>query len=135
MQFLAYILVDSDSPPPLSLPDQWLWDIIDEFIYQFQSFSVWRSRVRQKSEEEIQLLAEGGQVGCVATYCKEVVASNVHDLGVVMLLSTQRAILFHSKVQNKRAHRRYPTWCKSGGDRVSSFKFILSSCLNPFSGV
>ncbi|GJJ13018.1 hypothetical protein Clacol_007267 [Clathrus columnatus] len=54
---------DSESPPPLSLPDQWLWDIIDEFIYQFQSFSVWRSRVRQKSEEEIQLLAtEGGQV-------------------------------------------------------------------------
>lgn len=55
-------LLNSDSPPPLSLPDQWLWDIIDEFIYQFQSFSVWRSRVRQKSEEEIQLLAEGGQV-------------------------------------------------------------------------
>ncbi|KAF8498290.1 eukaryotic translation initiation factor 3 subunit 6 [Gautieria morchelliformis] len=55
-------LLNSDAPPPLSLPDQWLWDIIDEFIYQFQSFSVWRSRVRQKSEEEVQLLAEGGQV-------------------------------------------------------------------------
>lgn len=55
-------VVDSDTPPALSLPDQWLWDIIDEFIYQFQSFSVWRSRVRQKTEDEVQSLAEGSQV-------------------------------------------------------------------------
>lgn len=25
---------DTDEPVPLSLPNQWLWDIIDEFIYQ-----------------------------------------------------------------------------------------------------
>ena len=31
-------LVDTDEPVPLSLPDQWLWDIIDEFIYQVRSF-------------------------------------------------------------------------------------------------
>ncbi|KIJ56384.1 hypothetical protein M422DRAFT_73174 [Sphaerobolus stellatus SS14] len=56
-------LLNSEAPPPLSLPDQWLWDIIDEFIYQFQSFAVWRSRVRQKTEEEIQMLAaDGSQV-------------------------------------------------------------------------
>ena len=55
-------VLDSEAPPPLSLPDQWLWDIIDEFIYQFQSFSVWRSRVRQKNEEEIQMLADSSQV-------------------------------------------------------------------------
>ena len=30
-------LVDTDEPVPLSLPDQWLWDIIDEFIYQVRS--------------------------------------------------------------------------------------------------
>ena len=28
-----YVL-DSDAPVPLELPTQWLWDIIDEFIYQ-----------------------------------------------------------------------------------------------------
>ncbi len=25
---------DADTPVPLELPNQWLWDIIDEFIYQ-----------------------------------------------------------------------------------------------------
>ena len=33
---------------PLELPDQWLWDIIDEFIYQFQSFCLWRAKGRAK---------------------------------------------------------------------------------------
>ena len=44
------------------LPDQWLWDILDEFIYQFQSFSVWRSKAKNKSEEELTLLVELGQM-------------------------------------------------------------------------
>lgn len=29
-----YMLTDADGPAPLELPNQWLWDIIDEFIYQ-----------------------------------------------------------------------------------------------------
>ncbi|KAI0635140.1 eukaryotic translation initiation factor 3 subunit 6 [Trametes polyzona] len=55
-------LLNSDGPVPLELPEQWLWDIIDEFIYQFQSFCVWRSKVKSKTEEELSLLAEGSQV-------------------------------------------------------------------------
>ncbi|KAG8899469.1 hypothetical protein FRB99_006696 [Tulasnella sp. 403] len=55
-------LLNSDGPVPLALPDIWLWDIIDEFIYQFQSFCVWRSRVKSKSEEELTMLADGGQM-------------------------------------------------------------------------
>jgi len=27
---------DSDKPLPYELPNQWLWDIIDEFLYQVQ---------------------------------------------------------------------------------------------------
>lgn len=27
-------ITDADGPVPLELPNQWLWDIIDEFIYQ-----------------------------------------------------------------------------------------------------
>jgi translation initiation factor 3 subunit L len=46
----------------LELPDQWLWDIIDEFIYQFQSFCVWRARPTQKTDEELMMLADGSQV-------------------------------------------------------------------------
>ena len=53
---------DSDGPVPLELPEQWLWDIIDEFIYQFQSFCVWRLKVKSKTEEELMLLADASQV-------------------------------------------------------------------------
>ncbi|KAI0075616.1 eukaryotic translation initiation factor 3 subunit 6 [Panus rudis PR-1116 ss-1] len=55
-------LLNSEGPVPLELPEQWLWDIIDEFIYQFQSFCVWRSKVKSKTDEELQLLAEASQV-------------------------------------------------------------------------
>jgi len=47
---------------PLELPDQWLWDIVDEFIYQFQSFCVWRGKVKAKTDEELLMLADGRQV-------------------------------------------------------------------------
>ncbi|KAG8997099.1 hypothetical protein FRB94_005307 [Tulasnella sp. JGI-2019a] len=55
-------LLNSDGPVPLSLPDIWLWDIIDEFIYQFQAFCIWRSKVKSKNDEELTMLAEGGQI-------------------------------------------------------------------------
>ena len=53
---------DSDGPVTLELPEQWLWDIIDEFIYQYQSFSVWRSKAASKTEEELTSLGDSGQV-------------------------------------------------------------------------
>ena len=51
-----------DGPVPLQLPEQWLWDIVDEFIYQFQSFYVWRAKVKTKTEEELVMLVDGSQV-------------------------------------------------------------------------
>ncbi|KAI0314423.1 RNA polymerase I-associated factor PAF67-domain-containing protein [Amylostereum chailletii] len=54
-------LLNSDGPVPLELPEQWLWDIVDEFIYQFQSFCTWRSKVKAKSDEELLMLADGSQ--------------------------------------------------------------------------
>ncbi|CAG8514598.1 20056_t:CDS:10, partial [Racocetra persica] len=53
---------DSDGPVSLELPNQWLWDIIDEFIYQFQSFCNYRNRLKNKTEEEIVLLRDNIQV-------------------------------------------------------------------------
>lgn len=53
---------DSEGPVDLQLPEQWLWDIIDEFIYQFQAFCVWRSKVKNKTEDELAMLAESSQV-------------------------------------------------------------------------
>ena len=59
--FIISIADSEDGPVPLQLPEQWLWDIVDEFIYQFQSFYVWRSRVKTKTEEELVMLADGSQ--------------------------------------------------------------------------
>ena len=36
------ILQPEDEPIRLELPNLWLWDIIDEFIYQFQTFAQFR---------------------------------------------------------------------------------------------
>jgi translation initiation factor 3 subunit L len=53
---------DSEGPVDLQLPEQWLWDIIDEFIYQFQSFCVWRSKAKAKTEDELAMLSDSNQV-------------------------------------------------------------------------
>lgn len=36
-----YIL-SAEEPVLLELPDLWLWELIDEFVYQFQSFAQYR---------------------------------------------------------------------------------------------
>ncbi|KAL7409419.1 eukaryotic translation initiation factor 3 subunit 6 [Mrakia frigida] len=59
---LFNFLLNSDGPVSLELPAQWLWDVLDEFIYQFQSFGQWRGDTKGKSEEELGLLSEGSQV-------------------------------------------------------------------------
>eukprot|EP00040_Diaphanoeca_grandis_P017930 m.94246 g.94246 ORF g.94246 m.94246 type:complete len:535 (-) comp26702_c0_seq1:442-2046(-) len=45
-----------DVPVNLELPNKWLWDIIDEFIYQFESFSQFRAKLTNKTEDEINML-------------------------------------------------------------------------------
>ncbi|CAI2188844.1 2773_t:CDS:10 [Funneliformis geosporum] len=59
---LFNFILNSDGPVSLELPNQWLWDIIDEFIYQFQSFCNYRNRLKNKTDEEIALLRENIQV-------------------------------------------------------------------------
>jgi translation initiation factor 3 subunit L len=36
--------------------------MLDEFVYQFQSFAQWRSVVKNKSEDELTMLAENPQI-------------------------------------------------------------------------
>jgi len=59
------LLLSVDTPLSLELPNQWLWDMIDEFIYQFQAFCQFRSRVKTKTEEETKVLKEASQVWSV----------------------------------------------------------------------
>ncbi|KAJ2781551.1 hypothetical protein GGI15_003187 [Coemansia interrupta] len=59
---LFNFILNSDGPIDLELPSQWLWDIVDEFIYQFQSFCTHRSRVSKHTPEEIALLKDNPQI-------------------------------------------------------------------------
>ncbi|XP_054273441.1 eukaryotic translation initiation factor 3 subunit L-like [Macrosteles quadrilineatus] len=51
---LNYIL-SAKEPVPLELPDQWLWELVDEFVYQFQSFSQYRARLMNNQDKENEL--------------------------------------------------------------------------------
>ncbi|KAJ9113065.1 hypothetical protein QFC22_006161 [Naganishia vaughanmartiniae] len=59
---LFNLLLNSEEPVALDLPIQWLWDMLDEFVYQFQSFTAWRADIASKSSEEQQLLADNPQI-------------------------------------------------------------------------
>ncbi len=42
----------------LELPHHWAWDIIDEFIFQFQSFCNYRQRAAKRQDDDAQILRE-----------------------------------------------------------------------------
>ncbi|KAJ8677965.1 hypothetical protein QAD02_013752, partial [Eretmocerus hayati] len=60
-ELFNYIL-NSTEPVPLELPDQWLWELIDEFVYQFQSFTQYKANPSQKTPEEIDTLGNNNKV-------------------------------------------------------------------------
>jgi len=49
-------LLEQNNPVALDLPVQWIWDIIDEFAYQYQEFCQFRSKVKDRTQEEISML-------------------------------------------------------------------------------
>lgn len=54
-----YLSTDNKEPINLELPDVWLWELIDEFIYQFQAFSQYKLRPK-KTMEEVEMLKNKG---------------------------------------------------------------------------
>ncbi|KAI9105367.1 RNA polymerase I-associated factor PAF67-domain-containing protein [Phlyctochytrium arcticum] len=92
-----YILNNSAEPSDLELPNQWLWDIIDEFIYQFQSFCIYRSKVKNKTDIEIELLKERPDVW------------NVHNVLNVL----------YSLIQKSRINEQLLV-SKNGGDMLEA---------------
>lgn len=40
----------------MELPNEWLWDMIDEFMYQFQAYHQYRGKVSQHTPEEKEIL-------------------------------------------------------------------------------
>ncbi|KJE96343.1 eukaryotic translation initiation factor 3 [Capsaspora owczarzaki ATCC 30864] len=55
-------ILNRDQPVDIELPNQWLWDMIDEFIYQFQSFCQLRARADTKTPEELAFFEANPQV-------------------------------------------------------------------------
>ncbi|CAI5441908.1 unnamed protein product [Caenorhabditis angaria] len=46
-------LLSSKDPLPISLPNIWIWDIIDEFVYQFQAFCLYKANPGKRSADEV----------------------------------------------------------------------------------
>jgi translation initiation factor 3 subunit L len=46
----------------MQLPNGWLWDMIDEFVYQFQSFAQYRGKLSMKSADEVNQLRAAEEV-------------------------------------------------------------------------
>jgi len=67
--FILNQRLDSDGSVELEPPEQWLWDIIDEFIYQYQVFCTWRSKVTTNTQDELIMLAEGVWTDFCCFYC------------------------------------------------------------------
>lgn len=55
-QALFGFILNAPKPIKLNLPNQWLWDIIDEFVYQFQSFCQYKANVAKRTTEELEEL-------------------------------------------------------------------------------
>lgn len=51
----CYIL-NAEEPVPFHLPDRWIWDIVDEFVYQFQSFCQYKANPSKRSPDDLQEL-------------------------------------------------------------------------------
>eukprot|EP00871_Galdieria_phlegrea_P004115 jgi/Galph1/4704/GphlegSOOS_G3358.1 len=52
----------NDGLVDVELPPSWLWDITDEFIYQFETWCLYRSRLKNKTEEEIAYLQDNDHI-------------------------------------------------------------------------
>jgi len=51
------MILSSPKPFELELPDIWLWELLDEFVYQFQNYAQYRARLDDKSGDELRELS------------------------------------------------------------------------------
>jgi len=86
---LFNFLLNARQDLSLELPKQWLWDMIDEFIYQFQAFHQYRSKVKSKGQEEITALKNNPQVWNITTVI-QYLQSLINKSNVIPLLERQK---------------------------------------------
>ena len=69
------------------LPNGWLWDMVDEFVYQFQSWQQYRGKLNTKSAEELETLRNCDRVWSILSVLNYLQAL-VDKSGIVAELST-----------------------------------------------
>jgi len=82
-------LLHSNADLALELPKQWLWDIVNEFIYQFQAFAFSNSKLKNKSDEEIAALQANPQVWSASSVIRYL-ESIINKSGIVAILEDQK---------------------------------------------
>jgi len=76
---LFNFILNSSNEIALEIPNQWIWDILDEFIYQYQSFSQNRSKLKNKNPDELNTLNNNPNVWntqTVINYLQNLVAKS-----------------------------------------------------------
>ena len=130
------LLLEGDEPLALDLPNQWLWDLIDEFIYQFQTYCQFRARVKSKTDDELKALRDSPQ-----SWAVQKVVYYLHALAeraeINATLSGARASrVFPPPVRPRRPARparaarcgsRRPAACRARAGEPTSTKFAGSS--------
>jgi translation initiation factor 3 subunit L len=74
-----------------------VWDIIDEFIYQFQEFSNYSGKLKTRTDEEISLLKSQPQVWSLHAVLKYLHAF-VAKSNIVDVLQSEKEFVFAPRV-------------------------------------
>lgn len=74
----------------MQLPNLWLWEMIDEFCYQFQSFCTYRSKLGSRSAEEVELLKSCGEKVWSVLGVVNFLQALVDKSGIVAILEKER---------------------------------------------
>ncbi|XP_055342848.1 eukaryotic translation initiation factor 3 subunit L-like [Paramacrobiotus metropolitanus] len=56
------LILNRDVPLDVGLPNEWVWDMIDEFMYQFTHFSTYRAKADRIGEEELLMLKDNPMI-------------------------------------------------------------------------
>jgi hypothetical protein len=117
---LFNLVLDKVQPLKIELPDQWLWDIIEEFIYQFQSFCNFRTKLLKRTDDDIEHLRRNVKIWNVHAVLN-VMHSLVDKSRIVEQLEALKKggdaqDLFHftsDLVSFVFVYRKFQSWCRS----------------------
>eukprot|EP00775_Hariotina_reticulata_P005213 gene5213-5451_t len=116
----------------MMLPNSWLWNMVDEFLYQFQSFAQYRSKLSSKSAEEVELLKK-----CDKGYLPN--QSNVlRMLGYFSLIGQLRSLYPLNIFDRAHLYTQLLSSCHINLFYYASFAYLMlqrytdaGRCLNP----